>query len=347
MDKIIKIQKMFIKKKLFKNIEENKNIIYQLNILINNKEDAIFIKSNNENYDIVTNYIQKKEIINSISLIFQLLYRYYKIDNTISKKISAKEFLISYLFIGFPKISLNDKITQIEQDMYFFSKLMLEQLNKLLNDMNDENLRKWIKTLNQYSNVLLLFMYSDKIKKANELSLKWNELHKVLDDIQQSNKYTEIEKQNITNILKDEIKINELIIKQLIPNFEISNLYNLKYITNIYEKIFQKCFWDDVEKNINNCEYTIILNLFNDIKKEISILTTSTEILKNLHEIIDISYIKQLLDNNCFDLSFILNISIKIINYFLIYKLYVIRRSSITSRINFSRRTYVSFNKNS
>ena len=38
MDKIIKVQKIMLKKLLFKKLFENKNIIYHLNNLINNND---------------------------------------------------------------------------------------------------------------------------------------------------------------------------------------------------------------------------------------------------------------------------------------------------------------------
>jgi len=327
MDHIIKIQKRILRKLLFKRLFENKNIIYQLNDLINNKENlSLLPKSNNERYDILTNYIQKKEILESLTILFNLLYRYYKVD-IISKKITVKKFLVSYLFVGFPEINLNNKISEREKDMYFYSKEMHNRLNILLNNMNNENLRKWIKSLNQYSNVFLLFMYEDKIKKVNEISLKWMELNKVLDEISNSSKYNEEDKNNIINTLKDELIINEMIIKQLIPNFEIKNLDHLKYISNVSETIVYNCFWNIVEEKIKSNEYDIVLNLFNDIKKEILNITSSTNIINDINMIIDIEYIKQMLDHKCFNLPDIINVTNNTIN--IIKKLASINHSKI------------------
>ena len=327
MDHIIKIQKRILRKLLFKRLFENKNIIYKLNDLINNKENlSLLPKSNNERYDILTNYIQKKEILESLTILFNLLYRYYKVD-IISKKITVKKFLVSYLFVGFPEINLNNKISEREKDMYFYSKEMHNRLNILLNNMNNENLRKWIKSLNQYSNVFLLFMYEDKIKKVNEISLKWMELNKVLDEISNSSKYNEEDKNNIINTLKDELIINEMIIKQLIPNFEIKNLDHLKYISNVSETIVYNCFWNIVEEKIKSNEYDIVLNLFNDIKKEILNITSSTNIINDINMIIDIEYIKQMLDHKCFNLPDIINVTNNTIN--IIKKLASINHSKI------------------
>ena len=327
MDHIIKIQKRILRKLLFKRLFENKNIIYQLNDLINNKENlSLLPKSNNERYDILTNYIQKKEILESLTILFNLLYRYYKVD-IISKKITVKKFLVSYLFVGFPEINLNNKISEREKDMYFYSKEMHNRLNILLNNMNNENLRKWIKSLNQYSNVFLLFMYEDKIKKVNEISLKWMELNKVLDEISNSSKYNEEDKNNIINTLKDELIINEMIIKQLIPNFEIKNLDHLKYISNVSETIVYNCFWNIVEEKIKSNEYDIVLNLFNDIKKEILNITSSTNIINDINMIIDIEYIKQMLDHKCFNLPDIINVTNNTI--YIIKKLASINHSKI------------------
>ena len=111
-----------------------------------------------------------KEILQSLTILFNLLYRYYHVDTLISKKTTVKQFLVSYLFVGFPEISLNNKISEREKDMYIYSKEMHNKLNTLLTNMNNENLRKWIKSLNQYNNVLMIFMYEDKIKKVNEIS---------------------------------------------------------------------------------------------------------------------------------------------------------------------------------
>jgi hypothetical protein len=329
MDKIIKVQKIMLKKLLFKKLYENTNIIYHLNNLINNENDnsSLFQNSNNERYDILTNYIHKKEILQSLTILFNLLYRYYPVDILISKKTTVKQFLVSYLFVGFPEISLNNKISEREKDMYIYSKEMHNRLNILLTNMNNENLRKWIKSLNQYNNVLILFMYEDKIKKINEISLKWLELYHVLDEISKSSKYNPEEKNNIINTLKDEIIINELIINQLLPSFQIKNLYHLKYISNVSKTVIHNYFWNMVTEKIQKNEYDIVLNLFNDIKKEISYITSSNNIINELNTIIDIEYIKQLLEHNCFNLPDIINISNNTIN--IIKKLASINHSKI------------------
>jgi len=314
LDKIIKIQKIMLKKLLFKKLNENKNIIYNLNNLINSNNASLFVNTNNVNYDMITHYIQKKEILDPLTTLFNLLYRYYHIDPLISKKTNSKQFLISYLFVGFPEISLNNKTSERENDMYNYSIYMHAKLNVLLNQMNDDNLRKWIKSLNQYNNVLILFMYEDKIKKVNEISIKWLELYHVLDEISKSHKYTTEEKNNIMDTLKNEITMNELIINRLLPSFQLKNLYHLKHISNISETVVHNYFWNMVTDKIQNKEYDIILNLFNDVKKEISHITSSATILNELNTIIDIDYIRQLLEHNCFNLPDIINITNNTIN---------------------------------
>ena len=170
-------------------------------------------------------------------------------------------------------------------------------------------------------------MYEDKIKKVNEISLKWLELHNVLTEISKSSKYNEEEKNTIINTLKDEIIINELIINQLLPSFQINNLYHLQYVSNLCETIVHNCFWNMVTEKIKLNEYDIVLNLFNDIKKEILNITSSINIINELNMIIDIDYIKQMLEHNCFNLQDIMNISNNIIK--IITKLASVNHSKI------------------
>ena len=82
-----------------------------------------------------------------------------------------------------------------------------------------------------------------------------------------------------------------------------------------------------VTEKIKLNEYDIVLNLFNDIKKEILNITSSINIINELNMIIDIDYIKQMLEHNCFNLQDIMNISNNIIK--IITKLASVNHSKI------------------
>lgn len=308
-----KIQKLFLKRRMIVELYKIKYILNDLDSLINNSDKNLFATNSDENaFDKLTTYIKNVTVIQHISFFLNKFYRFNKPNTLIAKKITARQFLSLYIFVGYPKYSLNNKHMDedhIEKDMYEYSKKLYTALKCLLSKQTNEPIRLFTKCLNQYSNVFALFINEDKVSKANELAIRWNHLDKTIDDINKSSSYDLSQKEQILIELQKDKQYAEEIIKKLVPEFNLSNLQILKKISNVYETTIHKCFWESVVDDISNEKYDIVVKIFQDIKNELLALNSTEKFKRDIDNNISIEHIQLLLDNKCFDFQEILNIA--------------------------------------
>lgn len=318
MDRISKLQQKFIVKLFIKELQHILPIVKYINDLINSHND-LFLKSRAEYFDELTEYIQKKEIIACIAQFLKKFYRAYKPDPKVAKKITARMFLSSYVFVGFPEFSLNNSYdnssnSDIEKDIYAYSKKIHSSLNKLFLSCDCESLRLFAKSVSQFSNVYFVFINHDKIIKINEISTKWLHLENNLTHIKKSTVYNKIDKSNIIlQIENDKSQLEELILK-IVPYFDVGMLHHLIDLTTAYENTIYKCFWDNLKKDIEDKKYESILSAFNDIKLELLSLKPTSEFKIELDAIISIDSIQIMLDRGCFDFTEILKIVTQLVS---------------------------------
>lgn len=317
MEFVEKIQKQFLKRRMIAELYKIKYILNDLDSLINNSSKNLFATNDDNAFDKLTAYIKNVTMIQHISLFLNKFYRFNKPDKLIAKKLTVRQFLSLYIFVGYPEYSLNNKHmseNHIEKDMYDYSKKLYTALKCLSNKQTNESIRCFTKCLNQYSNVFTLFINEDKVNKANELAIRWNHLDKTIDEINKSSSYDLSQKEQILTELQKDKQSAEVIIKKLVPEFNLSNLQILKKISNVYETTIHKCFWDIVADDISNEKYDIVIKIFQDIKNELLALNSTEKFKKEIDNNISIEHIQLLLDNKCFDLQEILNIANYMIN---------------------------------
>jgi hypothetical protein len=327
LNNIKKIQHFYFKKKFITNFKKKKHIFNNLFNLINRDN----INNINNNFDNITMYIRKKDIIKDINII---LKNYYRMLNNISSnnndvdvisfQINSRIFLSSFIIYGFPEFSLsikkNDidvqKKNDINYDIYKLSEEFIINIKKFLeNSYDTEILRKFIKSINMYSNCFMMWINNDKINKINELYYEWHAIQETINDIKESDKYDDDQQKNTIKTLND--SQNNLIkfIKKINPNFDIKYLKIFSSLSFQLKQNFEKSYWDLLKIDLEKKELSSLKKILIDIQNNIiSLRKKNSKFIDDFKEQYDIELIIQIIENNLFCKEYLLNYSEFIIN---------------------------------
>ena len=316
---IKKIQYYYFKKNFLNTLKKKKKIFDHLFSLINRNN----INNINQNFDNLTSFIRKKETINDIN---NILKKYYRMINNISStsndinvisfQINSRIFLSLFVIYGFPEISLSIKKEEIQNcnenninnDIYKLSETVITNINDLYNKpINTEVLRKFVKSINMYSNCFMLWINNDKINKITELYYQWHEIQETINEVNESNKYNDKQKNDTTNTLKKSQDNLIKIIKKINPKFNINNLKLYSSLSFQLKKNFEKSYWNILKNDLQNKDLTLLTKILNEIQIEIINLRKKNEkFINNFKEKYDIQLIIQLIEKNLFSEDYLM-----------------------------------------
>jgi hypothetical protein len=183
------------------------------------------------------------------------------------------------LALDFSRKNINYAIKTTNFDIYFYSKLLIEYFLNFMNKKFDENnLRKFIKYLNIYSNVFNIFLQEDKIRQINKITYEFCQIKKTIKEIQISDSYEKISKiellENLNNTLKG-LKEMLLIIN---PKYDLDNLKFYEDVLEKFERMLHKAFWDKFQKEQNEEIIQLKLKEILDIYKSFNIKSINDKI---------------------------------------------------------------------
>lgn len=321
LDNIKKIQYFYLKKKFITDFKKKKYIFCNLFDLIN-RDNIINITNK---FDNTTTYIRKKEIINEIDII---LKSYYRMLNNISSnnndidvisfQLNSRIFLSLFIIYGFPEFTLsikkkdiNNNINNINYDIYKLSEELIKNINVFLeNSYNNEILRKFIKSINMYSNCFMMWINHDKINKINELYNEWYGIQETINDIEESDKYDDEQKKNSIQTLNNSQNNLIKLIKKINPNFDIKHLKLYSSLSTKLKKNFEKSYWDLLKNDLEKKELSLLKNILLDIQNNIiNLRKTNSKFINEFKEQYDIELIIQIIQNNLFCKEYLLNYS--------------------------------------
>jgi hypothetical protein len=217
----------------------------------------------------------------------------------IAPRITPKQFLSSFIFYYFPEfITTEDNIISV--DIIKFSKNIIEMVDKMLhNNMAYNNIYKFVKLINQYTNCFNQFIIYDKSIKIKELIDKWVDLEKTKRLIIIDERYED----KIDIIINMEKEQNKTIkyIKIIDNEFDVNILNNIYKMNMMIEETMVKCYFDNLEKDIISNQYTMLKNVLIEIKDNIIMLHKQSE--KELDEYMDVDFIIQKINNNVFPIE--------------------------------------------
>ena len=227
-------------------------------------------------YDYLTNKVMDKNIIEHTRKFLEF---------QCNEKYNSKIFLSSFVITAFPHVVLNNINSEIDKNLFVYSS---DLINNFLNlDEKFENqLKSFIKYFNFWKKVDIKYIsenVAESLYMFDEINKKLNDD----DDIQELKK------------LQDKIK-NQM--KIISGNKNISDY-------NDVEDIFWNKYKIDLkfEKPNHELTYYLLKNIF-DLLCEITPKKKKEIYFKEYEEIIDLKYIKQLIDNDAFIFSDFKNI---------------------------------------
>ena len=285
------------------------------------RTESRFITVHGEQFDKLENHINNK-VVQKIS--FVLLKRVYRYLNTtmpeatnmeemfnriVAVQISPKDFLCSFMFMGFPEFLLLKSPSELNKDkstvqfaIFDLSRRMigswglvmdvqdkiestLKNLNK--DDLSDEDrienekllhnfkyaqkemLRKFIKNLNMYSNCYAAFKEGDRVQKIQEAVQRWYYLEKNRNMVLTSKRYSEEQKKSSIAVFEKDQKNLCDMIKKIDPKFDFKYLDKYKTLIDKIEFNMEKSFWDSLEEDIKSDKCEMFSKMIKEIHDEL------------------------------------------------------------------------------
>lgn len=296
---LCRFQKQCQKKLLINCLLRFKKVFYDTRKLAYKKPgDHNPIYEMNKNFDALASHLRRKEVISIANAIVKRVYRYID-DENVAPKMNGRDLMGIFCFAGFPEVVLMDKEllnnnkSSLDYDVYMIARKLIGAWGiVLISNDKDEATRKFIKLINMYSNCFRIWMNKDKISKVNELIKQWYDIGKTLNEVSQSDKYEQSQKE----ITIETIKISQNKIKSMIKaidsNFDLSSLD--KYIA-LYDQIeigIEKGFWDMLREQLAEGKSIMFLDLIKQVHAEvISLLPNKNgEVKSKIVEEIDSFY---------------------------------------------------------
>lgn len=316
--KISHLQNLFLKKRFLKELHQNKELLQQLlilsesesNIQIDKKKSPEWwTKDLDAKFSTLTNMISNKDNIKKISKLLNNYYRYIIKSSEdyeqIAPKLDARKFLCCFVMRGFPNIVLCAPLDTLVQnkypfdyDIYTMSTEIILNMNKLFSCHTQEQLRKFVKSVNIYTNALNSYLYVDKCRKIDELVKQWYNIDKTKSEVEISKAYIDNDKKHVLTILsKSSDRILKLI-NVIDKNFNIEYLTNYKKLADKVNDTIRTSYWDILMDELRGNKFDMMFKLLDEIKDQLIMLKLNNEQYKqDLNEYIDNDFIKHKIDN--------------------------------------------------
>jgi hypothetical protein len=304
------------KKKLYKKFNENRLLFVELNRICADRFDNDLLRDRKkiieDSFDKLTIKIKNKNIITKVK---EFVESYKKVYYP-SQKFNEKIFLSLWLFSKFPDITL-DPITEIKNKLLNISIYIVNKINEMcINDRliyDNIFLIDFNKHINEYTEIFELFIKEDKKIKLLETIKAYVTIKKNIIKIEESQKYDKNEKKNIILMMLDNLNKVKKFILLFIKDFDFINIDKIIIETINLENSMIINYINVIEKKLNNREYDNILIILNEIQEFIRKMNNiKTEI--DLEEIIDPTYIIQLIKNDLLNKDDIINFGLRLSN---------------------------------
>lgn len=302
------------KKMLYKKFIENRLLFMELNDICKERLEDDLLRDRKkiieDSFDRLTIKIKNKNVIVKVK---EFIDTYKKVYNPL-KKLDYKIFLSLWVFSAFPDIVLNPT-TEIKNKLLNITTYIVSKINELCIDDNKIKNKTFLidfnKHINQYTEIFELFIKEDKKIKLLETIEAYVTIKKNIIKIEESQKYGEREKKEIISMMIQNLNKVKQFILLFIKDFDFVNLDKIIIETINLENSIIVNYISVIEKKLNNKEYDNILIILNEIQEFIRKMNKiKTE--ADLEEIIDPTYIIQLIKNDLLNKEQIINFGLKL-----------------------------------
>ena len=204
---------------------------------------------------------------------------------------------------------VNDVNLKENQEIYQLITITLDEYESLFKgELTEEIVNKFCKRLNLFNEEFIKWKKQDLFKVIEEYAKMFWTL-----EMQKRNKEITDEQKKI--IIENQQKIKKLVEqiggKEGIEQFEkyspvMFDESAIAGIKNQVESTFKKAYWDKLVEDLDNKKYDSILLILEEVRARIALLVPNRiDIHQDLAEYIDVDWIKQMLDHDVLDNTFI------------------------------------------
>lgn len=290
-----------------------------------NAEMDLFSKEYKIKFMSVEKRIRSKSFLSSMNSLLHKLYRYLNCnintqktttESVIAFQLGPREFTSAFVIYGFPEIildidreKLKTKDFGIYSDIYYFAEDLINQLMEILEEdcVIDNNIfRKFVKTVNMYSNCFANYVTVDKDKKMKELMMGWYGFKKSIRDIENNNKLSDDQKKECIEVIDKNKKSTLDMLCRMNRHIrpEAFEEYMNKYETLMdnFEEQFKKAYWDQIVDELNKGNNELLIKVLLEIKDELVKLVPNNHTYhEELNEYFDIDFTKQKIETGVYN----------------------------------------------
>lgn len=266
---VLKIQKRFLIKKFYRNLGANQKLFYLL-------ESYTCCEENDKQFNEMKNILTNQQNIQNVQKLIDYLYRYYGVHNDVAPRINARKFLVAWMIVSLPEYMMQikkpkERKTEYPIDIFFICQDIITYTQSLLTDKTKENLRKFKKAFNVYSNAINYFLARDKHEHIRKLINEFIDINKTIDGIKKSSKYSQKEKDSCLSIISKTKEKMACHLKKMDSNIELLQLEVMSKIQNTVEDNMEKAMIDVVTDDIKTRKLSYFDKLLNDIIDKLKI----------------------------------------------------------------------------
>jgi hypothetical protein len=296
-----KLQRAFRKKRFLKEFYHTKPVLDTVHSLLYVPTDNI---ENNHmvQFDRCTTYIRRKDVIQKISL---FLSKLYQIRGDLTQTLDVRTFLSAYTIYGYPQIVLEKESEQaehtgIDSSIFHAAKRLVEVVHiytflfaASLYPNKDDTL---FETLEHYRKEFAMFLHADKIRKTNLLLEEWYSMEQTVEEIEKSELYTADMKPECIHEVRTAQRRIVTLLHKISRNLDKNFLPFYKKVRTTLEHNIKKAYWDNIQQDILQHDFTSSFQLIEEIKTFLTIIhpTKTTEIAT----VVDIPFLQQQATHN-------------------------------------------------
>lgn len=266
-NKIILLQRNFLKRNLRKKLDECKNILNEMTVYTLPPQHINMFdpeKQKDQRFRELQIIMKNPSNIRKFNALLSSIYRLTGSNKDIAPKINGRKLITAWLIVSFPEYILEivkpdnkDKENEYPYDIFFISESLIDNLNFISSgNMYNEAIRKFKKSLNKYSNAVNYFLLRDKSEMIQKLINEYINMNKTIKGIEDSDKYSEDEKNQSISIISKSKETIVSHLKKLDSDINLPDLEIQSQIQDAFTSNMEKALTDILIKDIENKKFS-------------------------------------------------------------------------------------------
>ena len=261
-------------------------------------------------FDKLTKLMRNTKVIKIFDAISNILFMNPNYESFVYK-LTGRELLSIFVFAGYPEFSLEfyrHRITRstVQGKIYILARRVLYHWMQILFQKNSlVNLDRLFEYLNLFTFYYIIHMNNDRMHKINDLFQRWYYDDKQKDEIEESESLSAKEKIDILENIEKRKASTLKLLKKFYPKFDVEALDEYKKRVDKAKETVYDAFWDKIQKDLEENSSEAFIRVLSDLRMELLSMVPECEkkdkLVTEMNEYFDIEFIKQIIDNKCYN----------------------------------------------